>query len=155
MRQDRRERWTRMHLLRLHGWKAIIIGWLMFWTGGPSQLEVTVGPWTRLVLGGMAFFAGVLLLSGLNREKTGYTREAVGIFAIGLWDAAMMLAVAFSMSVRGVHLYWPGQTVPLTAPRPYGAVLYLALTMMVWGVHLKAVLSDRRIGRRRNPGVNR
>ncbi len=34
--------------------------------------------------------------------------------------------------------------IPQTQPRPYAIAVYIALSMMVWGVHLRAVLWDRR-----------
>ncbi len=142
-----RERNTRIALLRLHALTGITVGILVVFTGTASMFEDVFGVWVRPAIGGLAFISGILLLFGIQRKKGRYKAEITGLVLMGLWD--MLMAVAIIGVVFSYNQPWvfpmPGTPeIPLDQPRLYAIAVYLMLGTMVWGVHLRAVLTDRK-----------
>jgi hypothetical protein len=80
----------------------------------------------------------LVLLVGVCRKKL--VLAGVGLVLIGLWDVAMVAGVAATAALAGIEFVPPWEPLPLTAPRPYGIAVYAALALMIWGVHIPALL---------------
>lgn len=143
---------AKVSLLRIHGWKALLIGALMMATGGNYVIEEALGVWTRPALATLAFVSGAFLLASVelqNGTKARSKVEALALGLVGLWDALMLTSILVSMSVyRDWQFYSPLEVMPPEQPRPFVVVVYAALTMMVWTVHLATTVEKVR-----NPAV--
>ena len=53
---------------------------------------------------------------------------------------AMAAGVAATVILGGIEFVPPWEPLPLTAPRPYVIAVYAALALMIWGVHIPALL---------------
>lgn len=144
----KQERATRLSLLRLHALMGILVGTLIITTGAASKAEADFGLWVRPMLGGLALASGAVLLLGIRRLDTNYRLECLGLILMGLWDTLMAVVITGVMFTYRGPWVLPGAhlvpSMPDAQPRPYAVVVYLALALMVWGVHLRAVLADRR-----------
>lgn len=143
-----RERRIRISLLRLHAWMGISAGIAISFTGAGALMEQNFGIWIRDVLGLVSFTAGVVLLLGLRRKGGKMTMELLGLAMMASWYTAMILS--FIGLIHGYGAEWtfaiPGlhTELPVDQPRPFPLLVYSTLTTMVLGVHLRAVLYDRR-----------
>lgn len=145
-----RERQTRVALLRLHGWMGLAVGLLIYCCGTASLFESDFGLWTRPVMGTLAFASGAILLVGLRRPRGKHGLEILGLALIGLWDFLMALAIVALVITYDQPWVFPTPghpELPPDQPRVYAVVVYLVLSLMVWGVHLRAVLTDRKQSR--------
>lgn len=138
------ERGVRISLLAVNGWKCVVAGALILFTGGLPTVDALVGNWSRIALGSLAFLAGLVLLVGTYGPSRPGRIETImaGLGLVGLWDALMMLAVIWTLGIAGgVAWSMPWQPISTEHPRPYVVALYLALTVMIWGVHGSSVWS--------------
>ena len=133
-----RYRADRLDLVRIHAGTKLAMGLLILFTGGLPTIESLVGVWTRTALGLGALIGGLVLLVGVCRKKL--VLAGVGLVLIGLWDVAMVAGVAVTVILGGVEFVMPWEPLPLTAPRPYVAAVYAALALMIWGVHIPALV---------------
>lgn len=139
------ERGTRLRLLDLHSWKAMLAGVLMVVAGAPGVVEENLGLWVRPAMGYAALIAGVALLVGQRLYSDGRL-EKYGLMLLGLWDLALavMLLHAIVTFQGPWELCWPWELEPIDRlqPRLYAPVIYLALCSMLWGPHLRALLRE-------------
>lgn len=149
--QFRQERAGRLASLTVHGLRAAIIGALIIVGGAPGNIESSIGLFARPLLGYLALLAGVFMLAGPRLYFSGRNQgkfEVLGLAMVGFWDALFAASLVFSWFAYPGDwvLCWPWElkAVPPLQPRIYAPFIYLALTSMVWGVHLRTTLRERR-----------
>ena len=137
------DRAVRVGLLHIHAGMKVALGVLILFTGGLHSLETALGIWTRPLLGGWALLGGLVLAASLARRNR---RCLLGLLLIGVWDLAFTGAILVSLVVTGAAWSWPWTHADPITPRPYVAVIYVGLALMIWGVHIPAALRIRRQG---------
>lgn len=152
--QDRRlqvERRRRHNALDIHALKAIFIGPLILIGGAPGNIEARLGIWVRPGLAYLALLAGFFLFVGPRLYRDPHVKgklEALGLVMVGLWDLFFVVALIWTIGQweQPWVLCWPWELkdIPTTQPRLFAPVIFLALLVMTWWLHLRAVLDDRR-----------
>lgn len=135
----RRGEWetkNRIGLLRIHGLMGALGGTQILLYGGPSNIEDSVGVWTRVALGLLALTGGLTLLAGLLRNPRSIALEALGLGLVGLWDLCMTLGLAWSRIRQGQFApSWLLDALDPAYVRPYPVTIYAGLFAMIC-VHL-------------------
>lgn len=130
------EQANRLGLLRVHAIVGILGGIQILLYGGPSNLEESLGVWTRPALGVLAVVGGTILALGLARRPRDIGLEAVGLSLVGLWDLAMTLGLAWTRIEQGEYAPIPlTQALDPTYVRPYPVTVYAGLFALIC-IHL-------------------
>lgn len=133
---------TRVRELRVHGYKAFALGVLVLALGGNHAIEVALGSWMRLALGGVAVVAGLVLLWETRDLSEDVSRLRAQLFAVRLligWDLFMALGLAITLaSYSGWDLTVPWESAPLGQPAAFPLAIYLSLAAML-GLHSRAI----------------
>ena len=115
-------------------WLAVTSMWVgvtMIVTGAPAFLEDWFSPWSRVVLGALAFAPGLCTVLGAiigPRRLRGWTLQVAGLLGQGLWYAAMGLAYLGLLFWEGPQ--WAALGEPLAdgvSGRGYVPLIYLGL----------------------------
>lgn len=145
----RRGEWetaNRIGLLRIHAGMASVGGLQILAYGGPSNIEDSVGVWTRAALGFLALTGGLILATGLARRPRSIPLEAVGLALIGVWDLAMTLGLAWSRFRQGQFSpAWLTEALDPSYVRPYPITIYAGLFAMIC-VHLWTLRYKKKSG---------
>lgn len=143
----RRSEWessNRIGLLRIHAFMGAVGGLQILAYGGPSNIENSVGVWTRAALGFLAVTGGLILALGLARRPRSIPLEAVGLALIGVWDFCMTAGLAWARFQQGQFApSWLTEALDPSYIRPYPVTIYAGLFAMIC-VHLWTLRHKKR-----------
>jgi hypothetical protein len=127
---------TRKLLVMVIANTMVAIGAMIILTGAPNFLEDWFSPWSRYLVGGVPFVAGMVVAVAGAPNGTGrisWFIQVIGLILIVAWCLALgAVYVGYVGSEGGAHLAGLGE--PLAAPstgRAYVPIVYLGLTAIV------------------------
>lgn len=126
---------SRKLMIMALGLTAVLAGVAIILTGAPNFIEKWFSPWSRYLLGGASFAAGLTTVAGGalgDRERKGWWTQVVGLTSMAAWYAGMAVAYGAIVVRQGATIVGPG--VPLSegvTGRGYVPILYLGLTLVV------------------------
>lgn len=126
---------------------SILVGIVMIVTGAPAFLEDWFSPWSRVVLGVLAFSPGLLTVIGVAVGPArigGWWTQVLGLLGQAVWYASMMGAYVGLLVYEGPQ--WADLGEPLNAAvsgRAYVPLIYLGLL----GLALIPLVTLLKIGR--------
>jgi hypothetical protein len=129
----RHELEVRERIVMVMGVTASWVGIAIILMGAPDFLEDWFSPWSRYVLGGWAFVAGLLASSGLilgDCHRRGWLYQVIGLSMMVVWQLTMAACYVGRVLDQGIFLARPGQ--PLNegvTGRGYVPFLYIGLTL--------------------------
>lgn len=126
---------SRKLMIMALGLTAVLAGIAIMLTGAPNFIEEWFSPWSRYLLGGTSFLAGLIAVMGGalgDRAALGWWIQVVGLTGMALWYAGMALAYGAIVVQQGTTVVGPGE--PLSegvTGRGYVPLLYVGLTAVV------------------------
>lgn len=121
---------SRFIALWIYGTLGILVGLAMITTGAPSKVEDSFGPWTRLVLGLLAFAGGLLTIIGApdhTRSRGRWVAALVGTTLLSIWGTAMAVSYFLATLHAGFTFAWPWQRISDDSSRLYVPLMYECL----------------------------
>ena len=130
------EQQNRLGLLWVHAFTAFWAGWQMLVWGSATNIEATVGVWSRPFMGLLGIVGGGVLAWGLTRTPRSIPFEVVGLVLIGTWDAAMTAGLLYARIDQGEFglRHW-GEPLPTGYVAAYPVTVYFGLFALIC-VHL-------------------
>lgn len=143
---------TRRMSIQLLGVMTTLVGAVTMMTGAPSFIEDAFSPWSRVLLGALAFLPGLLVAIGGSfddRRWCVWWLQVFGLLGVAAWFALMCgTYVWYTFDVVGIDFLKIGQ--PLASHdqgRAYVPLIYLVLFTMT----LVPLITMLRIGQPEKP----
>lgn len=115
-------------------WLAAIsmaVGLTMILTGAPAFVEDWFSPWSRVVLGALAFAPAVCTVVGAllsHNTLPGWWMQVAGLFGQATWYGAMMVVYCGLLVDEGAQWANLGEALdPAVSGRGYVPIIYLGL----------------------------
>lgn len=126
---------TRKLMIMMMALTGVLTGAAIMLTGAPNFIEEWFSPWSRYLVGGSAFAAGLTTTVGGfigDRVRVGWWTQIAGLFGLAAWNASMAAAYLAVVIRQGAGFVGPGE--PLAADvtgRGYVPILYLGLMVVI------------------------
>jgi len=145
-------------MIMLIGVTAVWVGIAIMLMGAPDFLEDWLSPWSRYLIGGVAFLAGLSTVGGClwgDQTRCGWWAQAVGLSGLVLWQVFMAACYTARVLDQGVFMARPGEPLnPATTGRGYVPFLYIGLALGT-AIPLAALFRLRRRGEACDPESSR
>lgn len=133
MDRVRHELEARKRMVMAMGLTAVWVGIAIMVMGAPNFLEEWFSPWSRYVLGGTTFTAGLFTcIGGAYGDDTrcGWWSQVLGLSGMIAWQVFMAAAYTGRVLDQGVFLAVPGEPLnAATTGRGYVPFLYVGLAL--------------------------
>lgn len=137
---------SRTIAMTLYSLLGIEVGGAMIVAGGPTLIEQHWGPWSRVILGGLAILGGVLTMLGAilgDRTRRGWWTAIWGTSLMVVWAGAVCAGYAILTVQDGVVFAYPWQMIAPSYGRLYIPLLYQSIVLLI----LLHVITLLRLGR--------
>lgn len=122
---------TRRLSIMMLGVLTVLVGGVMMMTGAPAFIEDWFSPWSRMVLGILAFLPGLMVaIGGIfdDRHPCAWWLHMLGLGGIAAWFAFMCGAYTVLVFQQGIAFAQVGQSLTSEqAGRAYVPLVYLVL----------------------------
>lgn len=125
---------TRKFMVMVLALIGVWVGITMCLTGAPAFIETWFSPWSRYVVGGGAFLAGLTVSIGgmmTDRRPPGWWTQVIGLAALTIWYFGMSVAYLGLFMLEGAPFAAPGEPLdPSNSGRGYVPLVYLGLMIL-------------------------
>lgn len=134
-------------MVAMLGMMATLIGVGIMLTGAPAFLEEWFSPWSRYLIGGFIFVAGLgISLGGLAEEtRCGWFAQITGLTMMSFWSLVLGILHAALYVLAGAQWVGPGEPLsdPTIAGRAYIPLFYLSF----FAISAVVLVTSAKVGR--------
>jgi hypothetical protein len=125
---------TRKLIVMMLGVMTVLVGAVTIMTGAPAFIEDVFSPWSRVVLGALAFIPGLIVAitnTFNDRTRCIWWLQLFGLSGIAAWFAFMCGSYTWYTLAQGITFVRIGQPLDSEqAGRAYVPLIYLVLLIM-------------------------